>query len=143
MNYIVLCLVLLCCVSQLFSFEVPDELIDTKTQECLSELNFDKKIVSKYVDEKLRIINLDEDGIKLMKCSIKKGNYYTPDGEFNREAIIEELAKTIHYYVHHEMKDKVAVATQLYDKCNTRNGKDQVEELTNLNNCIVNEAQKV
>ncbi|KAK5641154.1 hypothetical protein RI129_009701 [Pyrocoelia pectoralis] len=142
MNHNVLCLVFFCCVIQIFSFEVPDKFIDTATAECLKKFNFDKTILSKYVDEKFRIINLDEVGYKLAKCAIEKGYYYNADGEFNREAIIDETIKAFELYVQREVEDKRAVSTALVDNCITRNGKDQVEEMQNFNNCLVREAQK-
>ncbi|KAB0801839.1 hypothetical protein PPYR_04025 [Photinus pyralis] len=138
-----LCFVFFCCAVQVFSKELPDELIDEKIHECLKELNLDKKILSTVFDDKFQIKNLSEDGVKLTKCGIKKGNYYTPDGEFNREVMVEATVKTIKSLVKHEVHDVETVADSVFEKCKTRKGEDAVAETTNLNNCVMNEIFKL
>ncbi|KAK5641157.1 hypothetical protein RI129_009704 [Pyrocoelia pectoralis] len=131
------------CVVQVYAFDIPDEFIDEATRECLKELNLDKKILLKICNEGLTKTNLDEDGIKLMKCGISKGNYYAPNGEFDRDAVIVKIVKTIKVFVEHEVKNMTTVAAEFFEKCKTRKGQGVVEEMSNLNICLMQQVSKL
>ncbi|KAB0801835.1 hypothetical protein PPYR_04021 [Photinus pyralis] len=138
-----LCFVLLCCIVQVLSAEFPEELIDDIVRECLKEHNVDIKELSKYFDDKLRITSVDDVGNKLIKCSIEKRKYYAPDGGFDKDVVLKDIAKSLTAFVKTEGTDYEALAEKLYEKCEGIKGADQVEHIVNWNNCLVDELVKM
>ncbi|KAB0793817.1 hypothetical protein PPYR_13437 [Photinus pyralis] len=138
-----LCFVLLLCIVQVLSVEFPDELMDNAAHECLKEHNVDKEVLSKYLDDKFRMHDLDEMGNKLMKCTFEKRKYYSPDGGLNKEEIIKDLVKLLKFVVKKEGTDYEALAEKFYEKCDEVKDADQVEHMKKWNNCLVTEIEKI
>ncbi|XP_031339174.1 uncharacterized protein LOC116167790 [Photinus pyralis] len=138
-----LSLVFLWYVVQVVSAEFPEELIEEHVHECLKELNLDKKIISSIFDDKLRVVNLDETGAKLLKCGVKKGNYFTPDGNLNKEVIVGRIAKWLKFMVKHDEKDSTALAEEFYQHCENVKGEDQFEVMKQWNKCLANKADTI
>ncbi|KAB0793816.1 hypothetical protein PPYR_13436 [Photinus pyralis] len=135
----VLSLVFVWCIVQVLSVKFPEELIDDYIHECLEEHKLDKKVLDGYFDDSFRVVNLDDNGLKLTGCIVEKSNYYGPDGKFNKDVMTKDIEKWAKFLIKHEVEDYEALAAKLQGNCEKVNGKDRVEQLINWNNCLAGE----
>uniref|UniRef100_A0A1Y1NCU4 Uncharacterized protein n=1 Tax=Photinus pyralis TaxID=7054 RepID=A0A1Y1NCU4_PHOPY len=137
----VLCFVLLWCVMQVLSRDVPDESLDDYAFECFKELNIDKAKFSSYFDDDMRMRDLDETGIKIMKCGVEKSNFFNQDGNVNKDVMIKSVTKWLKLRLTKGGdKDWEALAEQFWGKCEDGlKGEDKVEVMKNWNHCFTDE----
>ncbi|XP_031332180.1 uncharacterized protein LOC116162663 [Photinus pyralis] len=119
------CLVLLWCIVQCFLWSSPTNFWT------MLPASVSKNITSRYFDDKLRLVYLDELGTKLLKCSIEKRNYYDSDGEFNKEVITKEITKWLELLLKKKGMDYEEQAEKMYQKCKQGKDDDQVERIKN------------
>ncbi|KAB0793810.1 hypothetical protein PPYR_13430 [Photinus pyralis] len=133
------------CVTQVLSAEFPEELLEEHDYECFKKLNLDKNTFSSYFDDRLRLVHLDETGIKLLECVLKDGNYFTPEGKLNKELMVKRIAKWLKFMVKcdPEGKDWAALAAEFYEHCDKIKGDNGVELTKKWNKCLTDKADTI
>ncbi|XP_031355039.1 uncharacterized protein LOC116179390 [Photinus pyralis] len=137
--------ILLCCVVEVLSVDFPEDLLDEHAYGCFKKLNLSKDILSSYFDDRLKMVNLDETGVNLLKCQLKDGNYFTHEGEPNKEPMVKWIAKWLKLIAKRDPqgKDWATLAAEFYEHCENIKDDNEAELMKRWNKCLTDQADNI
>ncbi|KAK4883743.1 hypothetical protein RN001_000014 [Aquatica leii] len=84
--------VLFICVAQVLCFyEIPDEVFDKHTLECMEKVKVDKTFIKDMLDEDFHVTKSHPKLIEQLECVAKSKSVINENGEFKRDVMYNEI----------------------------------------------------
>ncbi|KAK4883751.1 hypothetical protein RN001_000022 [Aquatica leii] len=122
--------------TKVFSVEIPDNLFDKDSLECLKNLKLEKSFIEKSIDEKFHVHTDNKNMNAYLECVGKAKNVVQEDGTLNH-ARVHDLILHVLIPLSNKSGDKHDMATKVTDECIHTIGDTYGEQMANLHNCGV------
>ncbi|KAK4883754.1 hypothetical protein RN001_000025 [Aquatica leii] len=138
--YTFYCALLICC-TQVFSIEIPVDLLDKPTLDCLEKINVDKMVFKDFFDEHFHLVRENAKLNEFLECAGTSKNLINEDGRFNHDSI-HHHTEIVLIPILNKNGDKHEIATKVTDECINVSGDTYADRITNLHDCIVDALAK-
>ncbi|KAK4883744.1 hypothetical protein RN001_000015 [Aquatica leii] len=134
--------VLVICFVQVFTHDIPDELFDKVTLECMEKVHIDKEAVKNMIGADYRITKGNPKISEQLECLGKAKHVVKEDDEFDRDVLYHEVMHTLLPLMNKGGADKHELANKVTDECVTIKNDNFGERLIDLHNCFVDAVHK-
>ncbi|KAF5307485.1 hypothetical protein FQR65_LT06840 [Abscondita terminalis] len=119
-----------------FSFEIPDTLLDNAAKDCIEKTKIEKKAIDNLFDDNFHMKVENDDLTNYFECETAAKGILQEDGKFNRDALLRDI---VNFFLP-TMKKKGnlnEIGTKILDECIDTTGENLTKRIVNTHNCLV------